>query len=137
VAFHHGKDSYFLLDGQNLSQYVTSVDFNESGDVAESTTLGKDAKTYIQGQTDATISITGNWDETASTGPDAVLNGVLGAGLVDFEYGPMGDVNGAVLYTGSCILTSYGKSSPVGDIVSFSAEGQVSGVVTRTTQLTS
>jgi len=135
MAFVHGKDSVFKIDNDggtltDISAYVNSVDFPQTVDVAETTVLGKDNKTYIVGLKDATLSIAGLWDSTL----DGILGVVLGqSATLSFEYSPEGTCAGAVKYTGECILTSYSKNSPVGDVVSYSADFQVSDAVTRGT----
>lgn len=131
MAFIHGKDSYFEIDSDDLTAFLTDVSLSTSFDTAETSTMGTEAKTYIQGMSDATISISGRYDSTASTGPDAVLNGLTGA--VPFEFGPEGGANGNVKYSGSCIKTGYNVSAPIGDVVAFTAEFQVTGVVTKGT----
>ena len=135
MAFVHGKDSVFKLDNASgtltdISTYVNNVDFPEAADVAETTVLGKDNKTYIVGLKDATISLGGLWDSTA----DAIFGAVLGqSATLSFEYSPEGTSSGKVKYTGETILTNYAISSPVGDVVAYSADLQVSDAVTRGT----
>tara|TARA_R100000482_G_C5108299_1_gene139138 strand:+ start:47 stop:457 length:411 start_codon:yes stop_codon:yes gene_type:complete len=135
MAFTHGKDSVFKLDNASgsltdISTYVNNVDFPETADVSETTTLGADNKTYIAGLKDATISLSGLWDATA----DAIFGAVVGqSATLSYEYSPEGTASGKVKYTGEAILTSYAISSPVGDAVGYSADLQVSGAVTRGT----
>jgi predicted secreted protein len=135
MAFTHGKDSVFKLDNSSgtltdISTYVNNVDFPETADVSETTTLGADNKTYIAGLKDATISLSGLWDSTA----DAIFGAVVGqSATLSFEYSPEGTTGGNVKYEGEAILTSYAISSPVGDAVGYSADLQVSGAITRGT----
>ena len=135
MAFTHGKDSVFKLDNSggtltDISTYVNNVDFPETSDVSETTTLGADNKTYIAGLKDATISLSGLWDSTA----DAIFGAVVGqSATLSFEYSPEGTTGGNVKYEGEAILTSYAISSPVGDAVGYSADLQVSGAITRGT----
>ena len=135
MAFTHGKDSVFKLDNASgsltdISTYVNNVDFPETADVSETTTLDADNKTYIAGLKDATISLSGLWDSTA----DAIFGAVVGqSATLSYEYSPEGTASGKVKYTGEAILTSYAISSPVGDAVGYSADLQVSGAVTRGT----
>tara|TARA_R100001015_G_C4607916_1_gene163067 strand:- start:875 stop:1285 length:411 start_codon:yes stop_codon:yes gene_type:complete len=135
MAFVHGSDSVFKIDNAggsltDISAFVNNVDFPETADVAETTTLGASNKTYISGLKDATISLSGVWDATA----DAIFGAVVGqAATLSYEYSPQGTTGGNVKYTGECILTNYAISSPVGDVVAFSADLQVSGAVTRGT----
>ena len=122
MAFVHGSDSVFKIDNASgsltdISAFVNNVDFPETADVAETTTLGASNKTYIAGLKDATIS----------------LGGVGQAATLSYEYSPEGTASGKIKYTGECILTNYAISSPVGDVVAFSGDLQVTGAVTRGT----
>ncbi len=137
MAFTHGKDSVFKLDNASgsltdISSFVNNVDFPESADVSETTTLGSagNSKTYIAGLKDSSISLSGLWDATA----DAIFGAVVGqSATLSYEYSPEGTASGKIKYTGEAILTSYSISSPVGDAVGYSADLQVSGAVTRGT----
>jgi len=135
MAFVHGKDSKFKIDNSggaltDISAFVNNVDFPETADVAETTTLGAGSKTYIVGLKDATISVSGLFDATA----DAIFGAIRGqSATVTFEYSPEGTASGKVKYTGEAICTNYAVSSPVGDVVGYSADLQVSGDVTRGT----
>lgn len=135
MAFVHGKDSVFKLDNASgsstdISAFVNNVDFPETADVAETSVLGASNKTYLVGLKDATIGLTGFFDATA----DAIFGAVIGqSATLSFEYSPEGTASGKIKYTGECILTNYALSSPVGDVVAYSGDLQVSGAVTRGT----
>jgi predicted secreted protein len=134
-TFRHGKSTVFKVDNAAgsltaISDTLTDVSFPQTVETAETTSFGSSAKTYIVGLSDSTVSVSGNFDATV----DAHLAGILGqAATVSFEYGPEGSTNGQVKYTGEAIMTSYEKSGAVGDVVTYSAEFQVTGVVTRGT----
>lgn len=134
-TFTHGKATVFKVDNSGgtlteISNVLTDVSFPQTVETAETSSFGSSAKTYVVGLSDATISASGNFDATV----DAHLSGILGqAASVSFEYGPEGLATGDAKYTGECILTSYEKSGAVGDVVTFSAEFQVTGAVTRGT----
>jgi hypothetical protein len=134
-TFTHGKATVFKVDNSggtltDISNVLTDVSFPQTVETAETTSFGSNAKTYIVGLSDATISVSGNFDVTV----DAHLIAVLGqAATLSFEYGPEGAATSDAKYTGECILTSYEKSGAVGDVVTFSAEFQVTGAVTRGT----
>ena len=136
-AFQHGKSSYFGIDDSgasvvDISAYVTNVDFSRDIDTPESTTYGNDDRTYIPGLAGATLSVSGYWDSTADTGPDEVLSENVGKATTStFNYGPEGTTTGDIIYHGECILTNYSISSPVDGIVSYTADFQISGAVTR------
>ena len=135
MAFVHGKNSVFKLDNASgsltdISAFVNNVDFPETADVAESSVLGASNKTYLVGLRDASISISGLFDATV----DAILGAVVGqTATLSYEYSPEGTGSGKIKYTGEAILTNYALSSPVGDVVAYSADLQCSGAVTRGT----
>ena len=135
MAFVHGKSSVFKLDNASgsltdISSFGNNVDFPETADVAETSVLGASNKTYIVGLKDATISISGLFDATV----DAILGAVVGqTATLSYEYSPEGTASGKIKYTGEAILTNYALSSPVGDVVAYSADLQCSGAVTRGT----
>lgn len=135
MAFSSAKSSVLKLDNSSgtltdLSAYLNSIDFPETVDSLETTSFGASAKTFIVGLKDATISASGGFDPTL----DAHMNGIYGqSATVSFEYGPAGSTTGAPKYAGECIVTSYGVSGAVADLVTVSIELQVTGAVTRST----
>ena len=134
MSFVHGKDSVFKVAGTDLSAYINSVDVDQSVDMAETSTMGVEAQTYISGLSDGKISIAGFYDSTGTSGPDAVLFPLVGSDTSStFEFGPEGSTTGKQKYTGSCFVTSYKFSAPVGDVVGFTADFQITGAVTKAT----
>lgn len=137
MPFSHGKSLAFKIDNSGgtlvvLTTFIDSVEFNSSVETADTTTAGAEARTYVSGQSDATLSISGKYDRTATTGPHAVLSGLRGLETTStFEYGPDGSTATYVKISGECFLTSYVVSSPIGDVVNFSADFQVTGAVTE------
>ena len=132
-TFVHGKSTFFSVDDtggsvRDISNTLTSVDFPETIDPAETTAFGATSKSYIVGLRDATISVSGLWDATV----DGYMIGTEPA-TRSFVFGPAGNTSGYVKYSGECILTSYSVSSPVADVDTFSADFQVTANVTRGT----
>ena len=133
-TFRHGKSAVFKIDDsggtlRDISNTVNEVTFSQSIETGETTSFGSSAKSYVAGLTDATISVSGTWDATV----DGYLAGGAGVDTLSFEYGPESSTSGRIKYTGECILTSYEPGSPVGDVVTYSAEYQITGAVTRGT----
>jgi hypothetical protein len=134
-TFRHGKSTVFKVDNAagsltDISNTLTDVGFPQTVDTAETSTFGSSAKSYVVGLTDSSLSVSGNFDATV----DAHLAGILGqSASVSFEYGPEGSTAGFVKYTGEALMTSYEKSGAIGDVVSYSAEFQVTGAITRGT----
>lgn len=139
MAFYHGKGLALKLDNsagtlQTMTSFVDSVNLDNSVDMGETTTAGAEDKTYVSGQAAHDLSISGKWDDTTSTGPDAILFGLVGLETTStFEFGPAGSTSGKVKYTGECFLTGYKCSTPVGGVITFTADFKITGAVTRTT----
>ena len=132
-TFVHGKSTDFELDdtsgtSRSLANTLTSVDFPETIDTAETTAFGATSRSYIVGLRSATISISGLCDATI----DGYIIGTEPASR-SFIFGPAGSTGGNVKYTGEAILTNYSISNPVGDVVTYSIDLQVTGNVTRGT----
>ena len=132
-TFAHGKTTDFAIDdtggtSRNIANTLTDVGFPQTIDTAETTAFGSSNKSYIVGLKDTTISLSGLWDATV----DGYLSGTEPASR-SFIYGPAGTTGGNVKYTGEAILTNYSQSNPVGDVVTYSVDLQVTGAVTRGT----
>ena len=140
MAYSHGKVANFQVDDsggtlRDISAYCRDVTFSSDLDTAEVSTFGDSAKEYLVGMYGATFSVSGVFDNTATTGPDAVLGGLISAhpASVTFKFGPEGSTACKIQYTGEAIMTSYEVSSSIGDANSFSANFTVTGAITRTT----
>ena len=132
-TFAHGKSTDFAIDdtggsSRNISNTLTDVSFPQTIDTAETTAFGSSNKSYIVGLKDTTISVSGIWDATV----DGYISGTEPASR-SFIYGPAGSTGGNVKYTGEAIMTNYAVNNPVGDVVTFSMDLQVTGSVTRGT----
>ena len=140
MAFFDSKVSKFRIDDtgsvlRDLSAYLTEVrGLPGARGLNEVTALGDSGAKYIAGLEDVAVALSGMFDSTATTGPDAVLGPLrTHSSAVDFEYGPEGATSGDVKYSGTCWVTSYALRSRVGDLVGWSAALQVDGTVTRGT----
>lgn len=137
MARAKGKDAVFLIEDsagstlRDISIYVDSVDATNDIDMLDITTLGAEARAFDSGLTNCTYTISGIWDDTASTGSRTVLRSLVGLETsVGFEYGPEGGSGGTVKESGECYVASYAESAPVGEMVRFTATIQVTGAVT-------
>lgn len=133
MSFAHGKSSVFKIEDssttlRDISQYLTNITLPRDNDVVEVTNFGSSAKQYVAGLPGGTISIEGIWDAAV----DGYLEGILGSEK-GFEYYPNSTASGNIKYSGNCIETSYEPPSAIDAAVTFTAEFQITGVVTRTT----
>lgn len=132
MAFLHGKKTAVLYNGANLSPYFNEATVSQDVETAETTTFGDDAKTYITGLKDGTLSLSGMFD--GSTGAiDDVLTSTLGAESPDVAtVAPAGfAVAGGTTFSAEVRETSYEISSPVGDVVAANLEVQATGGIDR------
>lgn len=139
MAFVHGKGGVFKIDNaagtlQTLTAYLESWGIDQSVETAETTTMGAEAKTYLSGRSDGTVTVSGLYDSTASTGPDVTLAGLVGLETTStFELGPEGGTTGKIKYTGECFLTGYSITVDASDVSKFTADFQVTGAITKST----
>jgi hypothetical protein len=134
MSFVHGKGLVTSIGGNAMTAYSTSVEFERTADSHDVTTFGATAHAYQAGLTDGTATLEGIYDNTASTGPQAVLRPLVGAAAVALVYRPEGTGTGRPTSTVNVIVTSYKESSPVADMITFSADLQFTGAITDTTQ---
>lgn len=139
-TFIHGKDAAFKLDNAagsltDISNTLNEVTLPRSIETAETTAFGNDDKTYIVGLGDATISVSGMFDATVNTHLNAAVAALKAGTLAtaSFEYGPAGSASSAPKLSGEALITSYEIGSPVGDVVTYSLELQVTGAITAGT----
>lgn len=138
MAFTHGSKAKVRLDNaagalQDITGFTTNVSLPRSIDTAETTVLGLTAKTYIVGLEDGTISLSGKFDPTIDLQLDAAKFGLAAGGTLSFQYDPQGSTTGLPRYSAEVYITSYEVSADVGAELTWSANLQVSGGVTRST----
>lgn len=133
MSFVHGKGNVVTIDGKAMTSYATSVTFTRTADSHDVTTFGKNSKVYKAGLKDGTASLEGVYDNTAVTGPQAVLRPMIGAAAVTLVYRPEGSGTGSPTSSVSVIVTSYEESVPVADMITWKAELQFSDDITDTT----
>lgn len=121
-TFIHGKGSKVLLDEFDLSAYFNSLDVSQTLETAETTGFGSTSKSYIPGLADATLSLSGMFSQDTD-GSDEELQAVLGSATtplvtVILEAGAIGKP----AIVAKAHETNYALSSPVGDIVTITAD---------------
>lgn len=137
MANEHGSVSQILIhDGtslRNISPYVKTIDVNQSRDANDTTTKGATGKTYRGGLTDGEVRITGLWDDTASVGTRTVFSVIKASAtgaISAIEWGGEGNTSGDIKETFAGVLTQYDESSPVDDMLAFTATIKISGAIT-------
>lgn len=136
MAFVHSKNTVITVASVDLSAYVTqSSELTKTTETHEVTAYGDSAKEYAPGLNDATFSMEGTYDGTAVSGPRAKLNSIYaGNAAVTISRRPEGTGSGKPEDEFQAILTSYVETAPVNDMISWSAEFQITGAVDSTPQ---
>lgn len=134
MAKVHGKNLVITIGTKNVSAFSNSVEWGREADTHDTTGFGANAKEYSGGLLDGTISVSGTYDNTASTGPSNALEPLLGTTVVVI-YQPEGIGTGRPTKTVSAVLNSFSETAPVADMISWTCELQMSGDAVKTTQV--
>lgn len=125
ATFTHGLNTRLYLGGSDVSEFFKSASVDASKDTVETTAFGSTSKSYISSLRDATASLEGMFDGTASVGSDAILRATLespnNAAFAMFSEGDAAGKFGFGLYG---IQTAYAISGSTDDVVQASAEIQ-------------
>ena len=141
MALFDSKVAKFLVTDsggtadRDLSTFITEIGgLPGARALNEATALGDSGATFHPGLENVTISISGHFDDTATTGPEAVLGPLrTHTAAVAFSYGPKGSTSGFLKYSGTFWVTELAVDSSVGSLVAWSSSLQVEGTVTRGT----
>ena len=139
MAFFDSRVATFAFaDGTSeraLAPYITELSgLPGPRNLNEVTALGDTGARWIPGLENVTITLSGIYDDTATTGPDAVLGGgrTATAGRT-FSYGTKGSAATSVKYSGTAFVSNYEVVARVGNRVEWSATLAVDGTVARGT----
>ncbi len=131
--FIHGKNTYISLDANDLSAFTNSSELARKADTHDVTTYGKDSHVYQGGLLDGTSKAEGVYDNTAVTGPRAVIEPLIGQ-TVELIRRPEGTGTGKPQDKVDVVVMGYTESSPVADMVKWSVDLQCSDDVDTTPQ---
>ena len=133
MAFVHGKNTVITVATTDLSAYTDSSELERSGDSHDVTTYGNSAHRKAGGLLDGSFKMSGTYDNTASTGPRGKLEPLLGT-ICAVVRQPEGAGTGKAQDSFDALLTKYVETSPVADMVKWSAEFEIDGDVDSTPQ---
>ncbi len=128
MAFISGKDSFFSVDGTDITTYVNQLSLSRDVNTLETTSFGSDQATFVVGVEGLSISGSATFDATA----DGVMAGLFDGSVVAFDYRP-DNTSSQPKYTGNALVTNYTIDSSATDLVSISFSLIVTGAVTRGT----
>jgi hypothetical protein len=133
MAYVHGKDTVITVATKDISVYCKTSSYEGSAAVHKTTGYTKTAETKQGGLIDGKFTCGGTYDNTALTGPRNAIKPLLGT-TATVTRKPEGTGTGRPLDTFAAVVAKYVETNPVDDMVTWSAEFEISDVVTTTTQ---
>jgi hypothetical protein len=132
MAFIHGKGTVFKLNGVDLSAYCKTSEVTNEADEHDVTGYGAQGHAVQGGLIAAKVSVSGTYG-TGATGPRGVIVPLIGT-TVAFIRQPEGTGAGKPQDTATVHVKSYVETNPVADMIAWSAELTVSGVINSAPQ---
>jgi hypothetical protein len=129
-------DASVVINGVNLSEFITSVALSTSDDVVDTTGFGGGARTRVAGLSDNSVTLEFNQD-FATSAPEVSINAV-GSSLVGTtttvvvkpSSGAVSAANPS--YTFSAVVAEWQPlSGSVGELATISATWPISGNITK------
>jgi hypothetical protein len=129
-------DASVVINGVNLSEFITSVSLSTSDDVVDTTGFGVGARTRVAGLSDNSVTLEFNQDFAAG-GPEVSINAV-GSSLVGTtptivvkpSSGAV-SVNNPSFSFSAVVAEWQPLSSAVGELATISTTWPISGVITK------
>jgi hypothetical protein len=129
MANHHGTEGLVKV-GANTVAEVTGFSFTVTAEYAEDTTLADTAKTYnTTAITSWNGSVTAFWDETDTTGQNALTTG----SNVALVLAPEGTDSGDTRYSGNALITEITRNVQRGAITEITFNFIGNGALTSAT----
>lgn len=133
VSFTHGRLTVLKVATKDISLATKTSTFSGSADVHDTTGYGLASRTKAGGLKDGKFTASGTYDLTASTGTPTALEGQEGTThAIIRQVTGTGTTKPQESFSG--VLSKFDVSAPVDDMVSWSAEWDVSGDVNRAVQ---
>lgn len=130
----HGSKTVVKVGGVQLAK-VDNSETKRTRDSHDDTGYGEDAHTYSKGLKDGTFTMSGTYDNTEDTGNhDVLLAAYEDDDLVEIIRQVEGAGVGKPQERFQALCTSFVETNPVADMVKWSADFQISGVIDDTDQ---
>lgn len=133
VAPSHGRLTVLTVATKDISLATKTSNFSGSADVHDTSGYGLTSRTKIGGLKDGKFTASGEYDTTASTGTPSSLEGQEGTTHAIVRK-VTGTGTGKPQEVFSAVLSKIDISAPHDDIVTWSAEWDVTGDVNRAVQ---
>ena len=128
MATHVGTSGVVKVGANSVAE-ITGFTLNETQDTVEDTSLTDTAKTYLTLRKDATATVECHWDETDSTGQEALDVGAS----VTLNLYPEGSDASDAYYSGTALVTGADVAVSMDGVISRTINVQFTGGVTHST----
>lgn len=132
MATVHSKNTYISIATVDISAYCNTSEFDRGADEHDVTCYGANDHVVAGGLGTGKFTFGGVYDD-GSSGPRDTIEPLIGT-VVAMVRRVEGTGTGKPSDAFNMLVKSYKESSPVADVVRWSAEGTVSGAVTSTNQ---
>lgn len=129
----HGRVTVVKVATKDLSTFTKQSELTREADEHDVTGGGAVGHEVQGGLTSGKFTMSGTYDSTATTGPRAVLEPLIGTNTAVIRQ-IEGTGTGLPQDSFTALLKSYVETSPVADMITWSAEFTVSGAVDSTPQ---
>lgn len=131
--FIHGRKTVLTVNSQDISKYTKTSELVKGAQEHDTTHYGDDWEEVEPGLRNATFTCSGTYDNTATTGPRAVLEPAVGT-KVPVVRQTEGVGSGLPQDSFTAHLNRYVETNPVDGFVTWAADFKVSGPVDSTPQ---
>ena len=125
----HSGDEGIVKVGSNVVAEVRSYNLTKTAETRDDTVMGDTDKTFIIGKKAWTVSIECFWDETDTSGQQALVEGAS----VSLKLYPEGDTSGDTFQSGTGLVTEKTITADQDGIIEASITVQGTGSLTETT----
>lgn len=133
MAKAHGRNTYISVDGTEIKCTTSTIERNR--DKHDTTLYGADVHDYEPGLGGSTLTLAGIYDNTAVTGPRAVLRPLYDSGeKVAIVRRPDGVGTGKPEEDFTGFVEKYTETNPVADMVTWSCDIQITTEVVESAQ---
>lgn len=132
MAFVHGKNTVFSLNGSDLSAYTKRSNLERRSNKHDVTVYGQNSERYAGGLLSGAFGAEGVYDNSTS-GPHDIIEPLIGT-VVSLVRKPEGTGSGLPIQTVDVLVEKYTETNPVDDMVAWAVDLQLSGDVTSTNQ---
>lgn len=127
TVFNHGRFTVVKLNAKDLSAFCKTSEVSDGADVHDVTGYGATGHGYQGGLRDAKVTLSGTYS-SGTTGPRAVIRPLLGT-TTTFIRQPEGTGTTKPQDSASVVVKSYVETAPVADMIAWSCELTVDGVI--------